>query len=439
MGINDIRRDHPDLLGRMMNDEALLRIGPIWYGVNTSTTVANIYYVTNKKVNLIPTLRTETAMSFASTNPPIDTMQVELVINYQFFRENVQKLFALAQLMPVVPVHNLVIAAVTQPIEHNRRIYSAYGYNMAHEVDVHSLREPNPTDTPKEQDKKRRMYSMIKEMYCAVPIQMKIDNIRIETITGIPRDIRVLVRLTRTLTVNSYGDRVEYLTDMNSVVNQADFLGEIGRKQGSIAQMQAVTDMLGVETQSLRDMIDTLQSSDLTENTEYLTGYIVHRVVSADHIKVMKKGNSKVIDVVIAGVEAPLYNKTIGNRTYSQPYGQQAYEKVKALLKKNSVVKLKYIAKPSDTPRGSDYRVCHVYVESKDDLSKPTNINLGRYLLHEGLSFVSEQYIDSDTIRIYNNDVTTAKTMVPVKGIWKEKDPESPSQFIRRLKEGRKQ
>ena len=275
-------------------------------------------------------------------------------------------------------------------------------------------------------------------MYCTVPVQMKIDNIRLETIGGIPRDMRVLVRLTRALTSNSYGDRVEYLTDMDSVVKQAKYLGEMGKKKGSLIQMEAITDMLGIDTSSLKDMVNTLERSDVTESAEYLTEFIVSSVVTADHIRVIRKNSTKIIDVSIAGIETPLYNKLINNRSHSQPYGRQAYDKVKTLLKQGTIVKLKYIARLANSTKGSDHRVCHVYIETKDDLGNPTNTNLGRYLLQEGLAFVSEKYIDADTIRTYHNDTTVAKSTIPVKGIWKEKNPETPSQFIIRLGQGRR-
>lgn len=439
MGINDIRRDSPEYVKRMMHGESILRVGPIWYGINKNVTVANIYYVSNKKVNLIPTLRTEVAMSFASTIPPVDTVQVELVVNYSAFHSNVQKLFALAQVMPVVPINNAIISTITQPIEHNRNIYVNYGYDMAEDVDVHALTEPSPQDTQKEQARKRNMYSYIKEMYCTVPVQMKIDNIRMESIHGVPRDVRILLRLTRVLTSSSYGDRVEYLTNMESVVMQSKFLSEIGNEEGTLPQMQAITDILGIDTSAISEVITGLQDVHDTTVKEHLTDYTVARVLSGDHFQVVKEGSSKTIDINICGIEAPLYNKHIDNRQYSQPHGKQAFDRLKGILKVGMSVKLKHMGRQEDAPKSVDHRKCHVYIRERTDVDTYEEFNIAIYLLEDGLAFVKKRDLDDNTYRLYSNAAYRAKTSDPRRGVWKSMFPETPSVFIQRIKEGRKQ
>ena len=63
--------------------ETLLRVGHLWFG-ETGTTVTGVYYFANKNIQTAIPLRTESALSFSSSTPPIDTFQIEIMIHCQF-------------------------------------------------------------------------------------------------------------------------------------------------------------------------------------------------------------------------------------------------------------------------------------------------------------------------------------------------------------------
>jgi endonuclease YncB( thermonuclease family) len=398
LGTNRVGENYSEYIERMMRGEAIMRIGPLWYGLSRNVTVANLYYFANKNVHLIPTLRTEVAMSFASSTPPIDSVQVELVIHLDMFQTHVQRLFALSQLMPVVPVLNPVISAIVQPIEHNRRVYSSYGFADAATVDVHAIDEPNPDDTPAQAREKEGLYSRAKEMYASVPVQMKIDNLRLETIDGIPRDMRVLFRATRVLTVNSYGDKVEYLTDMDGAVKQAEYMKEFNLPRGSLKQMETINQLLGVETDELIRMVSELRDANLSSEQGKQVRYTVARVISGTIIQVTKEGTKKTKTVRIAGIEVP------------PGYEYQAEGTLTTLTYKKKV-RLEYEGKVGSTRRGEGagdewYKV---FVEGIDEKGKIKYTDVAREMLRSGMAKSTGKNIsDSDKIQ-HTRDQKTAE------------------------------
>ena len=83
-------------IDRMTAGEPLLRLGPIWYGAHadgsrdTQVTVSGIFTFSNKQLVQVQSLRTESAMSFTSSTPPVDSMQIELIIHTDRFASHVQ-------------------------------------------------------------------------------------------------------------------------------------------------------------------------------------------------------------------------------------------------------------------------------------------------------------------------------------------------------------
>jgi len=271
----------------MRRGESLIRIGSIWYGADALTTVPNIYYFGNKQMQTVLPIRAESAISFSTSMPPVDTIQIELVVNYAAFRSHVQRLCAQTQVSPVLPILNPLIASITQPIQTNKQIYAAYGF-----------REVNNQDVRESTNR-----SKIMEMYCSVPVQMRMDMLAIETIRGAPRNVRILVRVTRVLTANIYGDRVQYVKDMDGAVAQQNYIRDVVTEGGDDFQIDAMASMLGVDVDGLREMIAAMRGPSVTamEPGAVMPGEIVDIV--APDIYLVRLANSAVITVMPYGVE----------------------------------------------------------------------------------------------------------------------------------------
>ena len=221
---------------------SLIRVGDIWHGDDDLVTVANVIYFANKNIVTIQGLRTEAALSYSNSNPPVDTIQMELVVHYSRFKSHVQRLFALVQITPVLPVMNPVIAAITQPMGLNKPIYRAYGIS-------HML-----YDNPGSQETAALMRA-----YSSVPVMMKIDNIHLESIDQAPRDLRIILRVTRVLTANTYGDRVEYVKDMKSATIQDEYMHDIVEYRKDSNQIDSLSRMLGINVPDMRRMIEEIR------------------------------------------------------------------------------------------------------------------------------------------------------------------------------------
>lgn len=231
-------------IDRMKHGESLLRIGAIWFGNDSKSTVTHIYYFGNKQIETLLPIRAESALSFSSSKPPLDTLQAEIIVNYDAFQTHVQRLMASVQISPVLPVLNPVIAAITQPVIHNKQVYAAYGFSTINDDDV-----INGTNNSK-----------LMDMYASTPVQMRIDTISIETITGSPRDIRIILKLTRVLTANIYGDRVTYVRTMEDAIKQHAYISKITSETGDNAQEDAIAAMCGIDVSGMRAMIDEMRS-----------------------------------------------------------------------------------------------------------------------------------------------------------------------------------
>ena len=235
---------HSEYVTRMTNGEPIARIGALWYGAESGTVVTNIYYFGNKNIQSIIPIRAESAISFSTSGSFIDTLQMELVINYSKFRSHLQRLTAQIQVSPVLPIQNVVVAALTQPVQTNKDVYVAYGFTTVNDLSI-----KNSVDK----------YSLMR-MYASTPVQMKIDNMAIETISGSPRDIRVIMRLTRVLTATIYGDKVSYVRSMEGAINQHKYIKEILKEGGDNFQVTAMATMLGINAPDLSDMIEQMKN-----------------------------------------------------------------------------------------------------------------------------------------------------------------------------------
>jgi hypothetical protein len=134
---------------------------------------------------------------------------------------------------------------MVQPVQTNKEVYIAYGFGAL--VDLDEIKQSEDSTT-------------LMRMYAKVPVQMKIDNMVIETIKGNPRDVRVVIRLTRVLTATIYGDKVEYTRTMNDALSQHIYINKILKEGGDNKQVQALATMIGIDAPAIQAMMDEMQS-----------------------------------------------------------------------------------------------------------------------------------------------------------------------------------
>lgn len=239
---------------RMVNGEALMRIGHLWFG-NTGSTVHMISYAPSKQIDTARGLRMESAIAYSNSRPPIDTLQVEIIISYQRF-DLLAELCAMLQVTPVLPVMNLIVAMAVQPIDMNRDVYLAYGIpgdDLIVATDL--LDDDGKTYAGTRIPGRRRQF----EIYASVPVQMRIDGVNITSVEEAPRELRVVVTMTRVLTANSYGHRPQYLRSYSDVVLQEEYIHTISQRGGDTTQTVAIGEMFGIQTRQLNRMITSMR------------------------------------------------------------------------------------------------------------------------------------------------------------------------------------
>ena len=276
-------------IGRLVNGEGLLRIGHIWYGENDVSTATSIYYFGNKKIQTVIPIRTESALSFSSGTPPIDTLQVEIVVKYRGFRDYIQSLFAQLQITRVLPVINPTIASIVAPVQLNKDLYAAHGY---HDI---------VNDTSIINSSSASARSKLFKMYCSVPIQMRIDQAMLSSIKGAPGSFRLLITLTRALSSNIYGDKVYYIENMDGSIEQEKYMKKYAEYGGDNERIKTVARMIGVPVSKYERIIESLKSAlngnySNTESVSY-----------------------KITDVL--SMSMYLAEDFKGNKVYLSPYG----------------------------------------------------------------------------------------------------------------------
>lgn len=320
-------------IGRMVNGDSLVRIGPIWYGTDNMVTVPSLRYMTNKQVDIIPVLRAESAVAFASSRSPIDTIQIELVIHYSRFASHIQKLVALSQVNPVVPVMNPVIALLTQPIGPNKEVYVAYGYDEASTYNM----EAATTDTEAGRSARDRAI----RMYCSVPVQCRIDNIRISSMPGASRDLQVLVTVTRILTANTYGDRVQYVKTLADAVSQFQYIDGVTRALPDTPQVKAISRIVGVDYEKLEEMLQKLKDQAAVFEGDVWVDAVLETTISGDTITVRRGTSAIPINIRLAGIRAPQCNATSIGHISAQPLGYQSRNRLLNLIRANTGIQMK--------------------------------------------------------------------------------------------------
>lgn len=339
-----------------------VRIGHIWYGKDRQTTVPGIYYFAEKNVSVIQGIRAEAAMTFSNSRPSVDTVQIELVVNYSRFKTHVQALMALIQISPVIPILNPLVASLTIPMYHNKELYVTYGVP----IDV--------IEGEFDSNQGRRMQVM--KAYSQVPSMCNVDLLNLETIS--PREVQINLRLTRVLTANSYGDRTQYLRTHEDAREQELFVRNLMNYKKDDGQVTAMTSMLGIHSDKMLEMLSKMEAIRNASNPAPRTRARITKVLEGDmfrFVEIMTDGSESKTERLgfLYGVNAPIGNNHLreyASMVYSEPIKSQVVPQVPAATK--SVQQLQAIIAKSMLPNHE------VYLETCEFETFRTRITQGK-------------------------------------------------------------
>jgi len=226
--MSDFLRNNKQYIDRMVNGESLIRIGHIWYGIDTMTTFAGIGFFPQKNVETIRSLRVDAAMAFSRSMPAVNTIRLDLVVHYSKFASHVQELEAATRISPVLPVVNPAICAMVSP-------------------------------TPSEYARGNGSEQQEREYYAKQIMSMHIDNITIETMIAASQDIRVIVTMTRVLDTLADNTRNKYVRDINGAVTQENYIQRLGQQRSDDDQVRALGTMFGINSDEYQNMITAME------------------------------------------------------------------------------------------------------------------------------------------------------------------------------------
>jgi len=296
--------DHSyDKIRKMANNDSLMLLGNIWYGEDAETTVANIYTFGNKGINVVRGIRMESAIAMSTSGKVTDSVQIELNIHYSRFKSHLQKLFALIQITPVLPVMNPTIASILMPIELNLLQYVAYGL-----VDPQFLEKRDTVIYSRER---------LMEIYSSIPVQCSIDNIRISSIREVSRDLSIVIGLSRVTTANSYGDVVKYVKTFNDAAKQEKLIRKAFNMGGDCVQTDTLSTLFGSNIKSVRDMIDSLKLEDsIVATNKETTEYIIKEIIDGSRYSIIPNTDTaiargKSVIRKIRGIAVPPTSNTL--------------------------------------------------------------------------------------------------------------------------------
>lgn len=339
-------------IDRMSSGGSLLRIAYLWFGIDKYTTVANLYYVTNKRVRAIPALRAEAASAFTDSKAPIDSVQIELILHYSKFSSHLAKLFALSQITPVIPVMNPLIASILQPLDLNKEVYIAYGYkNLVDRVSFENIGNTNSLSKDIEEK------NIIRRLYSSVPVQTHIDSIHVGTIKGSPRDLRVIIRITRVATANIYGECVKYVESLDDTIKQTKHINKILDANAGSDQMRILGNLMGTNTENLLNMIESVNSRGTTFESETWQTVNYNYIISGN-VCVVKHGiTGKNMMIKLAGISVPECGaKEIGH-TKTEPRGNWAKKQFATILENADIIEIRKSLKQLEN---SDITICSI-------------------------------------------------------------------------------
>lgn len=238
----------------MSEGGGILRIGHVWFGWDDEkhepdpmSTVAGLYTFSNKQVTQILPVRSESALAFASTMSPIDTITAEIIVNRERFEKCVMELNAGLLASRILPVANPVISMVCM-------------WNIMHIA----------KNLPKESDyygNKEGYARAIMALYAKTQVMMSIEPIVLETMDEKPYELRMVVTMKSVLTVNSLREKQLYLVGLDDAIDQHVSLKKLQTCVGDTPRMDAVGSMFGANTTDIRNMINIIRRRSLGEGS----------------------------------------------------------------------------------------------------------------------------------------------------------------------------
>ena len=280
---------------RMTSGDSLMMLGNLWFGEDDQTTVSNIYTFGNKGIDMVRGIRMESAIAMSTSGRITDSIQIELTVNYSRFRSHIQRLFALIQVTPVIPVMNPLAVCLLMPIELNLLQYVAYGL-----VDPQFL-------------EKRDLYTKesLMRIYSSIPIQCCVDNIRLSSQREISRDVTLLVTLSRVSTANSYGDVVKYVKTLDDAITQEKILRKLFEMGGDSKQTDVFSHMFGSKIEDIRDMMNSMMMENTIAGTTvvtakmYLTETIDGSRIALTRTDSIGSGDKTQVNRKLRGIKVP--------------------------------------------------------------------------------------------------------------------------------------
>lgn len=421
-------------IARMVKGDSLLRLADMWFGKDKYSTVTGFSIFSNKQMNTLQPLRSDLALSFSTSMSPVDTVQVEIICHISKMRTMVQRLAIITEITPSVPLMNTALAAILQPIHHNKGIYEAYG------IKADDLCKVNPD---------------VKEMlkaYSSVPIQVHIDDLNI-SYAG-PRDIRMLITLTRVLTTNSYGDRILYCQTMQDSYKQHMFMKNFQSEGDDTDQIKAYGSVFNVYNEAIDEMVNALKDIPKDQGDNYAPYMAsVAEVTDGDTITIYNNektdGKQGTTTIRLFGIDAPeteafakyliISDNTNTNIIPVQPYSKEAKAALQKLLYFKGgkpTANSKIIVQPFGSDTTGRRILAELYTPTKDG-----SVCINLEMVKNGLAHVSSQEKSTmDTksmaaISKYYDAQEIAKTRKY--GVWSLPDDqrEIPSAFRERVKE----
>jgi len=435
-------------INRMVAGESLLRIGDIWLGKDKYSTVTGFSVFTNKQIGTVQPLRSDLALSMSTSMSPVDSVQVEIICHVKHMQSIVQRLTIMTEISPSIPIMNTALTAIMQPIHHNKKIYEAYGIKTGKlcgsklTVSVEQERE-------------------LLKAYASVPMWAHIDNLNI-SYAG-PRDIRLLVTLSRTLTTNSYGDRVLFCQTMKDSYDQHMFMSKFRGGAEDTNQIKSYGAIFGVYNENINQMVETLTQIPRSQANNYAPfKAIVSEIEDGDTLKVYKT-DSRTKDYIstirLFGIDAPegesyaayinkipkaIIDVRLNERfdavpevcTSVQPYAKEAKEVLTKLLGiGNNKKEVEVVIQPYGFDSTGYRLLAEVFVSTKAGL-KCINYEM----VKRGMAYVHNEDITMDKATIatmtkyYEAQASAKKEKI---GVWNlpEDKRELPSVFRNRVKE----
>lgn len=224
------------------NGAAIMRLGHIFFGWRNGArdrevSLIGINDYSNKQVISFQTLRTESAMSFASSASPVDDIQIEMIINKSRYSDIIQELYALTLVTPVVPLHNALIASIMQPVYTDEKVYFHYGFDIS----------PDST------------YTELMKAYAFTPVMVRINNITQSNIETKPDDIRLVLSVSRVITSNCYGNVNLYLKSLDDMLLQEDVFTGAEDMCHDNAYVNKIGDILGLNMVNIKSTLEKIK------------------------------------------------------------------------------------------------------------------------------------------------------------------------------------